>query len=258
MPGAVLAANLISAAVTITPSTEDAAYPKANLYDKQAARVFRSESGTALTILLDFLGAVSADTIGLVNHNLTNAATLSLKAGAASPPNTVVATPVYREHDLWKGFTLTSARYWLLTIADSNPDDIEIGQLLLGQRTALPRARRIGNGYSPARKRATISGETYAGVFWNYHLFQRQVFNPSFRVGSAAELAVLDTLDATDVYGNLWPFLYIPDVTGAACYYVRKEQDFEPVEQARIAGGELVHDYQMTLVEESRGLDIQA
>lgn len=256
MPGAYLATNLITSAATITPSTEDAAYPATNLYDKQAARVFRATSGSALTILLDFLGSVSADTIAIINHNFSQSVTLSLRAAGTSPPSTVVATPTYREHDLWKSFTLTSARYWLLTIGDSNPDDIEIGQLLLGTRTALPRARRIAESYSPARKRATISGETYAGVFWNYHLFQRQHFNPSFRVGSASELASLQALDQA-VYGNLWPFVYIPDITGAACYYVRKEQDFEPVEIGRVAGLELVHDYQMTLVEESRGLDIQ-
>jgi hypothetical protein len=81
--------------------------------------------------------------------------------------------------------------------------------------------------------------------------------NPSFRVGSAAELAVLQGMDAA-TYGNLYPFLWIPDTAVADCYYVRKEPDFEPEEFSRITGRELVHDYQMTLIEESRGLDIQA
>ncbi len=255
MPGAYLI-NLITSAAVITSSTEDSAYPKENLYDHQAARVFRCTSGSSLTILIDFGGAVVADTIALINHNLTASAVLSLKAGAVSPPTSVVATPVYRQYDLWKSFPSTSARYWLLTITDSNSANLQIGQLLLGVRTAFPRARRIG-GYSPALKRATMSGETYAGVFWNYHLHQRHEFNPRFRVGSTAELAVFTALDAA-VYGNAYPFLYIPDVTGADCYYMRKEQDFQPAEfEGRLAGKELVHDYQMTLIEESRGLEIQ-
>jgi hypothetical protein len=255
MPGAYLATNLITSDATITPSTEDAAYPQANLYDRQAANVFRSASKTALTLLIDFGASVQADTIALINHNLMAGATLGLKADGSNPPNTTVATPTYRAHDLWKGFTLVSARYWKLTIADSNPDNIQIGQFILGIRTALPRGRKIGS-YSPMRERSNISGETYGGVFWNYHLFQRHKFNPSYRVGSAAELAILTALDET-VYGNLHPFLYIPDVTAADCFYVRKEQNFEPQEyQGRIAGPELVHDYQMTLIEESRGLEV--
>ncbi|RPH38302.1 hypothetical protein EHM92_00025 [bacterium] len=256
MPGAYLATNLITSAATITPSTEDTAYPRANLYDKQAARVFKGTSLTSLTILIDFEASVQADTISLINHNLTASAVLSLKAGSGSPPSTVVATPVYRQHDLWKAFTAVSARYWLLTITDSNSVAIQIGQLLIGNRTVFPRARRIGESYRPAQKRNTISGETYAGVLWNYHLFERREFNPSFRVSSAAELAVLTALDAS-VFGNVYPFVYIPDASGVDVYYVRKEQDYQPQEIGRLSGLELAHDYQMTLVEESRGLEIK-
>jgi len=256
MPGAYLT-NLITSASVITVSTEDSAYPAENLYDKQAARVFRGTSLTALTVLIDFGAAISADTIVLINHNLTAAATLSLKAGAASPPAAVVATPLYRLHDLWKSFASVSARYWQLEIADTNTEVLEIGQLLIGARVAMPRARRIAQGYRPATKRSNISGETYAGVLWNYHLFERKEFNPSFRVGSAAELAVLQGVDAA-TYGNLYPFVWMPDTSAADCYYVRKQMDFEPEEISRITGAELVHDYQMTLIEESRGLDIQA
>jgi len=257
MPGAFLATNLISASATITPSTEDSAYPAENLYDKQAANVFRSESPTSLTILIDFGASVQADTIALINHNLTASATLKLEADNSSPPTTDVAIPTYRQYDLWKSFTLTSKRYWLLTITDTNPADIQIGQLLLGVRTLFPRGRRIGN-YSPVREKSNISGETYAGVFWNYHLYQRRKLNPSFRVGSAAEFAIFEGLDQA-VYGNLFPFLYIPDVAAADCYYVRKEPDFAPLEyHGRLYGPELVHDYQMTLIEESRGLEVLA
>lgn len=253
---AYLATNLISSSVAITPSTENASYPSSNLYDKQAARVFRGTSLTALSILLDFGAAVSANTIAIINHNLTASAVLSLKAANSNPPNTVVATPSYRQYDLWKAFTLTAARYWKLEITDSAPAALQIGQLVLGVRVAFPRERKQG-GYSPAQQRSTISGETYAGVFWNYHLFGRRTFNPSYRVFTAADLEILRTFDAA-IYGNLWPFVYIPDSGGADVYYVRKEESFQPGELEHPSGGEPVHDYQMTLVEESRGLEIKA
>jgi hypothetical protein len=257
MIGAYLATNLISSAATITVSSEDSNYPKANLYDRQAANVFRSQSLVGVTIEIDFGAAVTGDTIAIMNHNLTDAATLSLKADSVYPPVAVVATPSYRLNDLWKAFISTSARYWELTIIDNNSSNLEIGQLVLGVRTAFPRGRRIGDGYIPGSERSNISSETYAGVFWNYHLFTRKEFNPSFRVGSAAELAVLSALDAA-TYGNLYPFVYVPDGSGVDCYYVRKERSFEPTEINRIASLELVHDYQIKLTEESRGLEVTA
>lgn len=251
MPGAYLFTNLIDSNATITPSSEDSAYPVENIYDKLAAKVFRSESPTSLTILIDFGVARQADTIVIINHNLTSGATLSLKADGSNPPTTEIATPSYRENDLWKAFNATSARYWLLMITDSNASDIQIGQIIIGTRVALPRARRIG-GYSPAKERFVISSETYAGVNWNYHIFQRQRFNPIFRI-LASELAIFTALDAL-IYGNTYPFIYIPDASAVDCYYVRKEESYEP--QEIDVSSEIVYDYQMTLVEESRGLEI--
>lgn len=256
MPGAFLVNNQISGSATLTPSTEDDAYPVENLYGLQAANIFRCESKTALTILIDFGAAVTADTIAIINHNFSDVSVLSLKAGSVNPPTTVVASPTYREHDIWKSFVSLAARYWLLTITDSNANYLEIGQLIIGTRTAMPRARLMG-GYKPAKKRSNLTEETYAGVPYVYHLFERHEFNPSFRVASAAELAILQDLD-DQTYGNFKPFLWIPDQLGTECYYVRKQRDFEPEEQkGRLPNAELVHDYQMLLVEESRGLDIQ-
>lgn len=256
MPGAFLVENEISSNATLTPSSEDEAYPIENIYGLQAANVFRSTSKSSLTILIDFGAAVIADTLAIINHNFTDAVVLSLKAGSVNPPTTVVASPSYRAHDIWKAFISLSARYWLLTITDSNPNYLEIGQLLIGTRTAMPRARQMGN-YKPAKKRSNLTEETYAGVPYVYHLFERHEFNPSFRVATEAELAILRQLD-DQTYGNFKPFLWIPDHTQAECYYVRKQRDFEPEElKGRLPNAELVHDYQLLLVEESRGLDIQ-
>jgi hypothetical protein len=254
MPGAYLL-SLMAPATIVTPSTEDAAYPKTNLYDRIAAKVFRCTSPTSLTILLDFGAPITANSIALVNHNLTSSATLSLKADAGNPPSTVVATPAYRENDIWKSFESTSAWYWLLEITDSNLANIQIGQLLLGARVALPRARRIGDSYRSTTRNTGIQSETYGGVKWNYHLYDRKEFNPSFRV-VGAELDTLGTLHQS-AYGDVRPFLYIPDSSLADCYYVRKEQSFEPTEIDKSGGG-IVYDYQMTLTEESRGLEVLA
>jgi hypothetical protein len=251
MPGAYLL-NLIGTDAVLTPSTEDAAYPAEYLIDHQAARVFRGTSQTALSILVDMGASVSADTIALVNHNLTAAATLSLKAGATSPPSSVVATPTYRAGDLWKGFTATAARYWLLEITDANSAAIQIGQLLIGTRVVFPRGRRIGN-YTPRTERTIISGETYGGASYHYPVHSRKTFNPSYRC-LLSELAIFETLESA-VYGSAYPWLYIPEITASDCYYVRKEESFEPTEADKST--EPVMDYQMTLREEPRGLEVE-
>jgi hypothetical protein len=253
MPGAFLATNLITSAATITPSTENTAYPRANLYDKIAAKVFRCTSPTALTILIDFGANVTADTIALINHNLSAGATISLKADGSNPPTTAIASPTYRANDLWKAFTSTTARYWLLTIASGGTANLQIGQLILGVRTAFPRGRRIGN-YSPKVDRQNISMESYGGAVNAYQLFDRKNFNPTFRV-LESERSIFTALDLA-VKGNLYPFLYIPDGTGADCHYARKEVSYEPQEIDKST--EIVYDYQMTLVEESRGLEVLA
>jgi hypothetical protein len=255
MPGAFLVNNHISSSATLTPSTEDASYPAVNIYGLQAANVFKATSKTVLTLLIDFGAAVVADTLAIINHNFTEAVTINLKAGSSNPPVTTIATPVYRLYDLWKSYASISARYWLLTIADTNPDYLQIGQLIIGTRTLFPRGRLMGS-FKPAKRRSNISEETYAGVPYVYHLFERHEFNPAFRVASAAELQILRDLD-DQTFGNFKPFLWIPDHLLSDCYYVRKQKDFEPEEQkGRLPNSEHVHDYQLQLVEESRGLDI--
>lgn len=255
MPGAYLL-NQIDSDAVITVSSEDSAYPKENIYGQVAAKVFRSESTTILIMQIDFGASVAANTIALVNHNLTSGATVTLKNNDTSP-GTTITTMAYRASDMWKAFTSVSAQEWEIVITDVNTADIQIGQIILGTRVQFPVGRKIANGYIPAVRRINIGDETYGGVKWNYHLHQRREFNPSFLCRSAADLAVFSTLD-TAVYGDHYPFLYIPNVSGSECYYVRKEIDFGPVEIDRVAGGEIAHEYTLGLVEESRGLEILA
>jgi hypothetical protein len=255
MPGCYLATNVINDDSDLTPSTEDEDYPVENIYDRVAARVFRGTSKTALSIIIDLGAAVQCDTFAIINHNFTQGATITLKNGTSSPPTDVVAVIAWREFDIWKTFAAISRRYWSITIADSNSEYLAIGQILLGSKINLPRARRIGESYSPNRQRELIGGETYAGVSHNYYLFDRKTFNPVFRTASAAELEIFDGMDRA-LYGNVYPFLYVPDVAGTDCYYVKKDPQFEAAELGRIAGGELVHELSLNLVEESRGLNI--
>lgn len=255
MAGCYLATNLITSDATITPATEDENYPVSNVYDRMAAKLYRTESTVALAVEFDLLGAVSADTFAIVNHNFTQAAVVTLRSGAASPPAAVVAVLTWREFDMWVSFASQSKRYWSVTVSDSNPEALSVGQIMLGNRTAFPRARRIAEGYEPARQREVVGGETYSGVIHKYYLFDRLSFNPSFRIASDAERDVFSDMDR-ELYGNVYPFLYVPDSSAAGCHYVRKDPEFETKEIAKIGSGDIAYDLTLNLVEESRGLNI--
>ena len=254
MSGAYIATNEIGDSSNISVSSENSSYPKENLYDLKAAKVFRCTSKTTLSITIDFGESVQADTIAIINHNFSSGATIVLKNGDDSPYSTI-ASIAYREHDIWKAFTAESAQVWVVSITDSNSDYLQIGQLLIGTKIALPNARRIGQNYSPARQREVVSGETYGGVITKYHLYDRLVLNPTFLISSSSDLAIFTGLDS-ETYGDVYPFVYIPDTADDDCFYVRKEKDFAPIEIDRIAGGEILHEYSMTLIESSRGLEI--
>lgn len=254
-----LASDLgLDAAVSV--STEDAAYPKANLQDRVLAKVFRGTSASALNIELDFGASVQLDTWMLGNHNIDSGATVLVKSGASSPPSTTTHTFTWRALDMVGRFTPTSARYWAVDISGAAAGaPLQIGWMPVGAGVALPRTFRYG--VQPAREEHRIGHETNAGVRWRFRLFGRDRFRYPFRFPDE-ELAAFRALhDAVD--GDRLPFVWIPDQDLADVYVVRKDQDFEPTEIANQAGRfnstvQAIYDYMLTVTSESRGLEVAA
>lgn len=254
MSGCYLATNLITDDCVLTPSTEDENYPVENIYDQIAGNRFKTESAVLLSIEFDFLAAIAIDTFAIINHNFSQAAVITLKSGAASPPADTVAVLTWREFDIWKTFASQSKRYWSITVTDSIADVLAVGQILFGNKINLPRARRISDGYKPSRSRTVVGGETYAGVEHSFYLYDRLTFNPSFRIAGESERDIFDAMDRA-LYGNVFPFLYVPDESGENCFYVRKGPDFQTDEVDKSGSG-IVYDLTLDLKEESRGLAI--
>lgn len=103
---------------------------------------------TGITIDIDLGSDIgTADTIGLVNHNITSeGGTIELRAdtsAGANPPTTVrqaAYTPAYGDVDL-KTFTLASSlRRWRLVLAKGGNfvNKPYFGEIFIGQRTTLP------------------------------------------------------------------------------------------------------------------------
>jgi hypothetical protein len=249
---AYLVTNL-AAAGTLSASTEDTDWPLANLVDTILAKPFKFIVTTGGYIEADLGSTQSFNTVALLGHNLLAVGSGTVKAGASANPSTTVGTLVYRASDLWCNVGAQSARYVRVTFTDTNTENSFIGELVIGQRVALPRAAKWG--IEPSREEMDIVNSTIRGVDYVNKLFGRERFMVTFRFPES-ERASFKALH-TAVGGKLLPFLWLPNpATSADCYYMRKESDFKPaiagtgMDGASIA---LWYDYTLELMEESHG-----
>lgn len=216
--------NLIGGTAAISTSGSDAVYGVANLYDSRPGVPFRWLVSTGGHIEIDFGAAVSVGAVGLVGHNLTSGATITLKGGASANPSTLTVSVTWRQYDTWAAVSpAASYRYWRLTVAESNTAVSEIGELVLGALTALPRAHSYG--YKHAVNRGMVDHTTELGVTYSARRWKRMAFSLEWRNATASQEAALRAMDAA-ADGSRIPFLWIPDTLSQECYYVRKQAGY--------------------------------
>ncbi len=254
---AYLIANLVEDG-TLSSSTEDADYPLENLFDQILAKPFKAVSTTTAYIEVDHGSAVPYDTVAVLNHNLTAAGTAVVTGGAGAAPASVIGASTYRANDIWWNVGSRNERYTRITLADANTRNLYVGELVVGLRTALPRASRWGR--QQGLEETDLEHETNRGVKWPYKLVSREIREYVFRFPES-EFAAFKLLHQT-LQGQLRPFLYIPNVALTEALYVRKEPSFRPQSNdAPGMDGSLLatwYDYTLTLTEESRGVEILA
>ena len=131
-----------SIAATITASTASSSYPVTNLNVLPLSKHWRSTGVTSENLQIDLGSILSIDLMGILNHNLTSAATITVNGGSTANPNgsQYTTTITYREFDAFKLLTATQTwRYWKFIFADTGNADgyIRVGNLLLGDSTTL-------------------------------------------------------------------------------------------------------------------------
>ena len=162
---------------TISAITSEAGdFVKGNLQNTQPQSVWRSTSAVAQVIDFDLGNEQGVRALVLYNTNLSIAATVKLEGASDSGFTTIVSTttktpvtPKYGWGEFpwgnigWGGYdeddinltnysiiwiTLTSARYWRLTITDTTNADgyVEIGRLIIGDY--ISPAINVEYGYS--------------------------------------------------------------------------------------------------------------
>jgi hypothetical protein len=218
------------AQAALTPSSEDPAYPIANLKVEPVSKVWRTVEGQTAdqSIQIDFSFEQTADIIALVNHNFTSDATITLNGGSTPAPNgsqfQTVISPQGRTAR--RIFVEQTWRYWLLLIDDPTNGDgyLETGLLPFGVKTALTR----GFQYGFSRRRETINQvlETEYGVIdVGANLTQRTRFIASWKTGSHAERDELDSF-LLGLERERKGLLFIPDPDAPESFYGRFLLDY--------------------------------
>lgn len=224
MTQAYICPNLITASASLAASGSDAVYSLNYLRDGHAGIPFRFADGSGGWVEIDFGSAVEVGGIALVNHNLTPSATVTLKGGAATNPSTVSVTVPWTEHDTWAEISpAASYRYWRLSISETNPDQTEIGELVLGSLARLSRGH--GGGHVQRVARGMAEHETELGVRYSATRWERREWELDWRNVTSGQLAELAALDSA-CGGSRIPWVWIPDTSSSGCHFVRKQADW--------------------------------
>jgi hypothetical protein len=243
-----LANNILEDADGFTMSSEDTAYPIANAYDEEAANPVRWASISAATVEADISVTGYASMFALINHNLTSAATIVLKAGNSSPASNVLSSPAWRQYDLYGTFSGVTYRYWRLEITDTNPNNIAIGEIKIGTKVTLN--AKPTYGFTQGRRYGKVEQETERGAKYRYNLFTRVFKEYQYATLLDSHIAEFDTLDQV-VLGDGKPFVFVPNEDLDEVLYVRKQTGH--VMKNRTYNQ---WEYTLELEAESRGINI--
>ena len=154
--------------------------------------------GAPNTITVNFGASAQPTTLIINDHNLTNAATISLKADA---DNISWGAPTYTQAVTWASgkilcylTTPGNLQYWQLQITDAgNPNGyIEISELYLGTYVELSKTYK--EGFSLDNDFILASSETTFGIRRNRFYNSRLSFQYDFRAMTSADVTSMNTL----------------------------------------------------------------
>lgn len=236
---------------TLSSSTANSAFPLANIKDRIKANPFKFTTNGGY-VEADAGGNFTFDSIVILGHNMPSLVSSATAAGASPNPGGSLGTFTYRAEDMWLSVASTTARYVRVTVATPG-DPTAFGELVVETRVAFPRACRWG--IVPGTMAAGITHRTYGGVTWDYEFYSKRYLRPTFRFPES-ELAQFE-LFSTRVARR--PFVWIPDVSAAAVYYVKKQRGFDPQPIGPARDGSSIalwYDWTLELEAESIGLVI--
>lgn len=164
-----------------------------------------------ITINIDFETATEVKVLIIDGHNLTDAATITLKG--IEPPifSEAVTSPVGGSIIIYYLSAATTKQYWHLQITDNaNPDGyIDIGDIFLGSYMEL--SKTYSKGFSKGFKLLYDSNRTPYGIVKKRFYNRQRSFMYDFKLLLMADIVLLeDMIDsiASRSTGQLKPFWF--------------------------------------------------
>lgn len=130
--------NLIDlAGCAISATSEETTLPAENVAHVLRTLVWRATGDASETITFDLGQGYTVDSVALISHNFTSAATITYQSSNVSDFSVLVTNQAltWREGIIFGFVTSANVRYHRFTIADAaNPDTyVEIGRIFIGE-----------------------------------------------------------------------------------------------------------------------------
>lgn len=228
-----LPTDIVTSLATITASSEDGSYLKANLYDLDPA-VPAKMLATTGNWVFDFGAAQRVDVIALIHHNLTAGLDVRIQGNAANAwgaptLSTQIIIPTYGEDgqpvnpflDLTgvAGYSASGFRYWRLLINAASGANVAIGEVLLVS-TKRTLTKNIRWGAEETEEHPVVEHETAHGVTRVYDLGVRRRRLRAELFISDANLALFRSWHRS-AKGRVRPFLVVPNPSNNDAWFVR-------------------------------------
>ena len=249
--------SLAGASISLT--NVDASYPVTNLQNEQIALVCRTTAKVAIKLRFTLAASAALKIFYIGNHNFSGG-TFDINSYTAADWVTgkaTIETKAVRALDVYhyESSAPASRTYWEFDFTNATSADsyFSIGRAMLYTDyvtlTAIEDYQRSrGYGFR------NIINETDYGIRWVHRMTEkRERFGLTWRARMQTTSALpseLRTLYNT-VYGNAYPFLFMPDITLTDCYYVYVEDN--ELRWTDAFGTSAVFDVNLNLVEAVRG-----
>lgn len=219
------------AAAKISITSEDTNYPKTNLQNEQIALTTRTTAKDAIKFRFELASAKALQAFFIGNHNL-NGGTFAINSYTANDyvTGTTVETKTVRLLDVYhyESSAPTARQWWEFDFTNCTSLDsyFEFGRIMAYdgsnpvQLTLAPDyVTTRGYGYK------NIVNETDYGIRWVHKVAERRErFSLAWSERPTQAIATELRALYEAVYGDAHPFVYIPDISGTACYYCYIEQ----------------------------------
>lgn len=204
----------VATATVITASSASATYPASNLKLLPITKVWRSATASlsSVTLLFDLAAAQTVRAAGLINANLTSAATLLLEAGTTGAVSNFSVTLAYvRDYD-WVRWINQSYRYWRFTLTDAANGDnyLEVGYPVLGNATILASAQSYG--WHQIDEFANLSPRSEFGVRNTAEMWSAMRFRFDLTGKAESEINTFRTI-YRGAKMDVTPLLFVPDTS---------------------------------------------